>query len=325
MKGILLTAIILIGTIETAWTAEVSFPGGGFEDGSNNWVMRKGAKLSQDSPHSGKYCLELPAGNTSYAMSRRFTVEPGKIYCLSFMGKVSGEDTLDNNPGLKVLRRKLKKERKLPKWELCFYRKDKKGKRVSRGFPQFFTCILSENWTQYREEFHVPPGAGAARLVFTNGNPDNTLFIDDLELDQVFQPELNINPEFKLGEDNFSGYNYSKNCKIIDAGDGKFVLDAMKGWSMGDPIPARPEQTLQLSYSAKAGPGRNGLIRCVFCDATRKELGTTKTRDLVTPRGTEKTCSYTFVTPPGTAYVRLVPGWAVFKWIKLTEKKASKE
>ncbi len=318
---------LLAACAGSLWAAEIAAPwSDGFESGDLRHYSRwntGGVSIEKQDGGSvlvlGKQPENAKSKQTDIIL-KEVPVEDSVKYRLSFRAKVDGPDTFENNPQLEYLFYEYGKKsqgKPLPGWKIIFYGKNKKY--ISRGFPMFWNVFLHKGWTSYAEVFFPPAGAVAMGIIFSNNaNPDNRVLIDDLKLESAEEGTLNVNPEFKYGEYNFSGCNYVKNAKIIEYDKGKFALDTRKGWCIMDPFPVTPGKEYELSAAIQSSetPGR---LSVWCCDGDLKKVSQLKQVLSVIPPN-EETKTIRFVVPEGVSYLRLVTGnGGVFKSIRVNQ------
>jgi hypothetical protein len=148
----------------------------------------------------------------------------------------------------------------------------------------------------YTDVFYTPPDAVALRLCIDSGH-GVTFAIRNLSLETTpDEGAINVNPAFRLGPFNYSGWkNISAGGKIIEM-DGKTVFDTKYG-SRGAAFPLPGPGTYALSARA-TGNGYNSCVKLDVFDREEKNIMTTVLRRY------EQT-NY-FVLPPEAASASLL-------------------
>jgi hypothetical protein len=240
----------------------------GFEKGNNKAIFKsiRLASVKDAAGVDGSRALVLekaPEKNKKYprVMLRKIEVDPTCKYRLSFSAYSEGPDTLDKNPLVNVLffdAARAAKGKPLPGWELLF--SNSKGKRVKRSFV-FFENIIHGKWHVYTESFYPPEGSKYLNILFTNKNKLCKVYIDNIKLKVVTDEDgtLNLNPEFKYGLYDYSGY-YMYNTKITQQDDGKFAVDVSEGsYVMTTPVPVKTGKSYSITVVAGLGEKRCSL------------------------------------------------------------------
>ena len=287
MKRFILMSAIVFGTYCANAENSVQILNDGFEKGELSTYCGR---------FSGKYVsLQEKAGvgnsralviaktgdskKRAIAGLKRFPVEPNCCYTLSFDGKVSGPDTLENNPQLMIffydyLRNS--KGKPLPGWSITEY--DANGKKLPNMRTAFFRAILHDNYFRYTESRYTHRKAAFAEVTFSNnGNNLNDIFIDNVKFEK--RPEskvLNINGDFSAGIYDYSGWQNIKNARIEAADNGKFTMNINpKGGIYGDPVPVEPGKKYRVTYKTAVS---NKRVHCglAFMDKNYRQTRTSK-------------------------------------------------
>lgn len=295
---------------------------GGFESGelrnAIHWRSASSIDVTRDDAFAGEWSLGL-RGEAAAATTISIPVEPDQQYRMTFMAKVDGPGVIATDaPG--ALER-LRATQGLASWRLNFHHNESPDTRLNRGFPQFFTKIVHDEWTAYREDFYPPTGANQVQIVFVNGAEGNELTIDAIELVAVDEGPMNLNPDISFGALNFTGYSYARQARIVPKDDESedSYLDTTEGWVIGDPIPVE-QRTYQFSFRGRApAQGERVGTRLRYTDADMEEVGELSVRSLniYDAEWTER--SYAFVPPPEAAFIRIIAGGGHHDWFRIDE------
>lgn len=266
----------------------------------------------------GKKALRLANGGT--LLTKKIPVEGNCAYRLSFYGMVDGPGNFEDSPQLEYLfmhGEKKKLGRDMAGWKIIFY--DSEGKNIVSGFPNpgFWRHVFSKGMEFYQDEFYIPAKAAHIAFEFRSGCPDDALVISRLKLEKMdISKTLNVNPAFKLGEHNYSGYNYMSKGQMTKGDDGICRLDLSKGWVIGDPISVKPGDNLKISLSAKGVREMGSVLTFNYYDGADKKLSE-KHGQLRIPSGKQKELSYEFIVPENAATLRIILGGGIYDWVKL--------
>ncbi len=309
---------------------EISVPwGDGFEKGDvKDYFQRKltHAAIMKGVGVDGSKALVIdpekagPEKTMVRAFMKQIPVQPFVKYKFSFMGKVEGPDTFENNPLMEHIyfdAARGSKGKPLPGWELLFT--DENGKKITYGSP--LSSVMAHNgWTRYEEIFYAPLNSKELQIVFHNFmNMKNKLFIDDMKLETIDEGALNINPDFRYGIYNYSGYS-PRNARIVELEKGVFAMDASPDNSFSSThIPVRPGKEYQLTAHLKSLDKRV-RITVGLIDINGKSLSPLKTNIELYPPNREETKTMVFVAPENIAYVTLHGRNGIVKSFKLKEK-----
>ncbi len=327
MKNIIL--VMLFTFVLTA--EEISVPwGDGFEKGDvKDYFQRKlvHAALVKGAGVNGSRALVIdpekagPEKTMVRAFMKRIPVKHFVKYKFSFMGKIEGPDTFENNPLMEYIyfdAARGSKGKPLPGWELLFT--DENDKKITRGAP--LSAVMAHgSWTRYEEIFYAPPRSRELQIIFHNFmNMQNKMFIDDMKLEIIDEGALNINPDFRYGLYNYSGYS-PRNSRIVELEKGKFAMDASPENSFSTTtIPVRPNQEYQLTAHLRSVDKRI-RVTVGLSDINGKSLSPLKTNIELYPPNREETKSMSFITPENAAYVSIHGRNGIIKSLKLEEKK----
>jgi len=215
----------------------------------------------------------VPAGGTNTllisdarARLKAVPVAPNAKYKLSFHGSFTGAvESFEDNPRFEVFTRPGQKSPVLPSREIHFL--DAAGKPAGRAMA-FSMPFRSKR--PYTDVFHTPHNAATMRLDVASGNGVN-FTLGNLKLQKVTNEEaINVNPLFRLGLMNYSGWqNVSAGGKIITM-KGKTVLDTKYG-SRGMAFPLQSPGAYELSAKA-TGNGYNSCVILEVFDAKGKRI-----------------------------------------------------
>jgi hypothetical protein len=152
-----------------------------------------------------------------------------------------------------------------------------------------------------------------------SAGPENVFFVAGFRLDAIPPGELlNLNPDFALGDTNYSGYHGTTYLTHLETRpDGKVVLDmSSPGWIIGDKIPVAPKETLRLSFSALGTcPTANCCCRLIWYRADGKSAG--ETENLWVTIGTDREMAETYTVPEAVTWVAIIVGNGTFRWVRL--------
>jgi hypothetical protein len=289
-------------------------PDGSFESGklTVHWRSSPRVKLERGSAADGQWALHLPRGDGSECVMKSMPVVGGRRYSLRLMGRVIGPGAIAADMAVDQPHavQRLRGTRGLAGWRIAFT--DTSGRPVKLDHPRFVAKVIDAGWHDYREDFYAPAGAQRLELVFSNGSPDNDLWIDNIRLTPLEEGPLNLNPDVALGPYNFSGYNYLHNVHIEIKPDGDGYLDCSQGWIIGDPIPVE-HRAYRFSFKGRQTGDKKASARINYYDRAMKGMGGTH---LLFVGGKWEQKNYELVPPAGAAYVRIVFGGGDFDWFR---------
>jgi len=266
--------------------------------------------------YAGSNEFFLPDGSSR--ATEKFAVLPLTSYRLSFSAKIDGPGNFEDSPQLEYLfmyHDKAKMGRKMASWKVRFY--DPEGKKTQSGHLNFWQCIFSKDFQIYQDEFYTSGTAAFMSVEFSAGERADSLYVKDLSIKEIDNSKtLNLNPEFKLGNHNYSGLRTVSKGQMITGNDAVTRLDLRNGWAVSDLIPVRTGDNLIISISAKGFKKMGAALKFNYCGQDGKAL--LKDRgDLRIPEGKEKTMSYDFTVPENVFFVEFILGGAVYNWVKL--------
>lgn len=260
--------------------------------------------------------LTLPAGALHQVATLPFPAKGGERYRLTFLAQIQGPHVIEENPQYERLfffspwtRKRLGQP--LAAWEIVFRDRKRQIVTPAKTFLQFFNVVMSSRKRGYCEEFHTPAGTASIEVVFRNANKEDALLIEDLKFTRIESaPTLNINPDFSLGKDNYSGWNGADKARIVPSPDapGKFLLNAANTGVIGDGIPVKAGDSIRLEYRMKKSEDAKGNARMqIFTYKDNLLRADCRTGQLARtfffgPRMTEG--NYSFVVPEGITLLR---------------------
>jgi len=208
----------------------------------------------------------------SAARLKDVAVKPHAKYTLSLTAAFEGDvESMEDNPRFEIFCHIGQTSPRLPSRQIQFL--DANGKPTGRPI---LAAMPIKGRTTYRDVFHTPTGAEAARITLTSGKGVR-LALSTLKIEEApDEGALNVNPSFSLGPHNYSGWrNISAGGKLIER-DGKTVLDTKYG-STGHDIPLIAPGTYALSAIA-TGNGYNSVVIVRVYDKRGKKLMQASTR-----------------------------------------------
>ena len=214
-------------------------------------------------------------------------VRPNIKYTLSFGGSFSGDvESIEENSRFEIFTRLGQVSPVLPSRRLQFL--DAAGQPLASALQ--YAMPFRKKHT-YTDVFYTPANAASLRLHVASGD-GVTLSLRVLTLaETVDEGSINVNPTFRLGPLNYSGWQrISAGGQIIEL-DGKTVFDTKYG-SRGMAFPLPGPGTYALSARA-TGNGYNSCVQVHVFDAEGNTLLKVSTRKYGPP-------SY-FVPPKGAA------------------------
>lgn len=219
------------------------FESGNFESGklsdSIGWNPYKSVKLIKGAAEKGKSILSLPGLQKTSCRTRAIKISQLNHYELSFYAKINEDDFF---LGDVVFNKEVwRNTQSLPQWHVQFYTDIDCKKRIPISgihYRRFDNKIIANTWQKYTIPFYVPSEAKAMTVQFSNGKDMYALLIDDISVAPVKKRTVNLNPDFSLGQYNYSGYNCAHKSWIEpeEAQQG-FYMDCSQGHVIGDPIP----------------------------------------------------------------------------------------
>jgi hypothetical protein len=145
------------------------------------------------------------------------------------------------------------------------------------------------------------------------------LFVAAFSLEEIPPSNLlNLNPDFALGDTNYSGYHGETYLTQLETHpDGKVVLDmSSPGWIVGDRIPVAPLEKLRLSFSAVGTcPRASCCSRLRWHRPDGAAAG--ETENMWVQTGTDREMNATYTVPDGVTWAAIIVGNGTFRWVKL--------
>lgn len=205
-----------------------------------------------------------------------------------------------------------------PWWRVHFLAAD--GTTIAESPPAHRRMArLGSDWRGIVDEFYTPDRCARVGVSLGSGSPVGVLFVADFRLEEIPPGTLlNLNPDFALGDTNYSGYHATTYLTQLETRpDGKVVLDmSTPGWIIGDRIPVTPGQTLRLSFSAVGTcPTANCCGRLVWYRPDGTAAG--ETENLWVKTGTDRELEARYSVPAGVTWVAIIVGNGTFRWVKL--------
>ena len=216
--------------------------------------------------------VQVMAVSNSTARLRDVTVKPGIKYTLTLKAAFEGDvESIEENPRFEIFARLGKTSPRLPSRRIEFL--DAEGK--STGRPLVYAMPF-RNQRTYEDVFYTPTDATAVRISLASGK-EVRLVLSAVSVSQTAdEGALNVNPAFRLGPCNYSGWkNISAGGRLIRR-EGKTVLDTKYG-STGQRIPLSKPGTYGLSAKA-TGNGYNSVVIVRVYDREGKQLMRVSTR-----------------------------------------------
>lgn len=212
-------------------------------------------------------------------------VRPNTKYTLSLDGSFSGDvESIEENSRFEIFTRPGQVSPVLPSRRIEFL--DAAGQSLASALK--YAMPFRKKHT-YTDVFYTPGNAATLRLHVASG--DGVAFLlRDLKLAETAdEGSINVNPTFRLGPRNYSGWQrISAGGQIIEL-DGRTVIDTKYG-SRGTAFPLPGPGTYALSAKA-TGNGYNSCVQVHVFDTKGKTLLKVSTRQYGPP-------SY-FVPPNG--------------------------
>lgn len=200
------------------------------------------------------------------------TVKPGTKYTLSVTAAFEGDvGSMEENPRFEIFNRLGQTSSRLPSRRIEFL--DAAGK--STGRPLVHAMPWRGRRT-YQDVFYTPANAAIARIGLSSGKGVR-LALSRLGIEKTAdEGALNVNPAFRLGPDNYSGWrNIAAGGRLVQR-DGKTVLDTKYG-STGQTIPLSMPGTYAL-WAKATGNGYNSIVIVRVYDRQGKKLMQASTR-----------------------------------------------
>ena len=223
---------------------------------------------------------------------RDVSVKAGTKYTLKLEAAFEGDvESIEENPRFEIFARLGQTGARMPSRRVQFL--DAAGKPTGRALAY---AMPSKCGRTYEDVFYTPTGAAIARISLASGKGVR-LALSTLSVAETDdEGALNVNPAFRLGPSNYSGWRHIAAGGRLIQRDGKTILDTKYG-STGQMIPLARPGTYALSAIA-TGNGYNSVVSVRVHDRQGKTLMKTSTRRYG-PR-----CY--FVLPKNAAYASLL-------------------
>lgn len=236
--------------------------------------------------------VQAMALSDSTARLRDVTVKPATKYTLKLRAAFDGDvESIEENPRFEIFARLGQTSPRLPSRRIEFL--DATGK--STGQPLAFAMAFRRQRT-YEDVFHTPAEAATLRISLASGKGVRLVLSALRVTETPDEGALNVNPAFRLGLYNYSGWqNIAAGGRLVRR-NGKTLLDTKYG-STGQKIPLSRPGTYALSAKA-TGNGYNSVVIARVHDRQGKKLMQASTRRYG-PR------TY-FVLPENAAYASLL-------------------
>ena len=285
--------------------------------------------------------LKLPSGALHEVRTLPFPVKARTRYTFTFRGRIDGPHVIEevyfyNRLFFHTPWWRARLGQPLAWWEIEF--RDLSGRLVRNApnFRQFHTAVMHRGEREYGEEFYTPDDAATAEAVFRNANREDTLSVRDVRFREITgAPTRNINPDFQLGTENYSGWNMVSGGELKPDPDRpekiRLVLGTpyRTGGVRSDGIPVSPGEDLRFEFKAKRTPDAAGGARAqvfLYRDGTRQPYdrasGTLSRTFFLGEKVRE--CRYEFIVPDGVSLIRLYFENATVEYAGLLENSPEK-
>jgi hypothetical protein len=253
---------------------------------------------------NGENCLFV-SGNTTVRF-KVVKVNPKTKYTLKFRSFFQGGESIEENPRLDVLLLPGVMRCVVPERILSF--SDADGKAI-RQWPPMCNRMPFHRWQEYRDTFYPPERAAFMRL--TVRSPlGTTLILDDITFSKTpDEGSININPEFKNGIYDYSGWSeIARGGKLFKLETGKTALDTRYG-SRGAFFPIYLPGKYAFSAKARGNGCYNFSIGLNLYNQNGQKTGFFKTTGLSKPTF--------FFLPPGTVKGRFLIYSSILEKIRI--------
>lgn len=333
---------LLLGTAYLLFAQELKNDGFAGSELSDYFKPCAGAEMIRNEENGGKNTVRLKDDNIYLLTSLPFKVEQLQRYTLNFKAQIKGPHVVEEVPMYAQLFfetewAKGKKGQPLASWKVIF--RDKDGKSLNTGYDQFFNTIMSSQMRGYLEEFRTPPETEIIEIMFKNANKGDSLLIEDMKISKVENPQTeNINPDFSLGIDNFSGWNNCAKGRMQSnpEKEGDYMLAFFNpqggGGVRSDAIPVTPGEDYRIEYSFSSNPenGKGSCARIVvfyYKDyAQRWDCQNGQVTRVFMNAGNKKNeGKYSFVVPEGMLVMRVMLENGIFDYARIIHEKKQLE
>lgn len=250
-------------------------------------------------------------------------LKPGVKYKLSFLAKSESENTFENNPLTKEAFYDVNRRNKglvLPEWNISFY-DDNNTYKQSQILYSYYKIVYSNEWKKYEDVFFLAPGSTIAKIIFHNASKAK-LYIDDITVEEIKESALNINPEFKYGKYNHTGYGmagYGSSVKMAKRPDSDQCDLLIPTWIGTDPMPVEAGKNYVV-YAKLASDATSGTRFSIsFFDTNFKTI---KSGSMVIPLE-KREGKANFIAPENAAWFKMLlygKAGVKFESIKVTEE-----
>jgi hypothetical protein len=221
------------------------------------------------------------------ARFRDVAVKPGVKYTFALDAAFEGDvESIEENPRFEIFLQAARTSPRLPMREIRFF--DPAGRPVGEAIRY---ALPFRGRHRYQDVFHAPRGAALARILLTSGDGVRLAVAKAALTETPDEGALNVNPAFRLGPANYSGWSRIAAGGQLLQQDGRTILDTKYG-SAGESIPLPGPGTYAISAKAAAN-GYNSVVIVRVYDAAGQKMMETSTRRYGPP-------TY-FVPPPGAA------------------------
>lgn len=269
-------------------------------------ISRGAALVNAPEGESGRV-LELSPKST--AIFKAVKLDPKTKYILTFRARSVGPDCMEENPQLNSAFYDVNrgnKGMKLPGWGLAFSSETKKYCNPHILFP-YHKAVLSNQFRTYTDVFYPAPGATQVKVRFENPSQDNRLYVDDVKLEPFTEDGLNINPDFKLGKYDHSGFGqagYGINIRMVERPDKNGFYLNVASWASSDPVPVEAGKNYVIDAKLAPNPLQGARIQVIFFDRDMKQIKNGGGTLLV--KKAEGSGKANFIAPDNAAYLRML-------------------
>ncbi len=256
MKNILACAtLIMAAAVFAAEPFDTGFKSGNIADCLEAKGLDQAKVLFKDV--DVKKVLSISNGATASFIE--IPVEPRTKYTLECEASFSGSEAIEENPRLELFTRPGARPPNQPVKEIMFF--DAEGKQAG----VLASGLVFRNRT-YTDVFYTPAKAVSMKLRLKSPK-DVELLVQQPRLFKTSdEGAINVNPEFKLGLCNYSGWGSPAAGGQIVEENGKTVFDTKYG-TFSQPFPLKEGGTYALSAKFNG----NGYNTCVILHVLNEE------------------------------------------------------
>ena len=237
----------------------------------------------------GGYTID---GQANQVETTPISIEGGKRYELAMHARVDGRFVVEHNARAHKLALDSFRHRLASAYLLIFV--DDNNEEISRFGYESRGFFITEQWHRYVMAFHTPAEATAVKVRFTPSG--HTTHLRDASLaDITDQQTINLNPDFRYGELNYSGWNPRRDGRLYQRPDDVVVL--RPGYGGTSPIFPLNDS---VAYEIRAR-GEGGRINMTYFDEEGNRL---HSRFLIRPGDGEEPVEFT--PPQGVRFGRLI-------------------